>query len=69
MKISNLKSPYKELAELRRKQYYLDAKEDDLLYAFSWMDVLEGDLFWDEVDNGGQPEIPKESLEELKLNN
>lgn len=61
MRISELKSPYKELAELRR-----DKDDDYLLVAFDWALTLEGGGFWSDVDNGEYPPIPDESLKELQ---
>jgi hypothetical protein len=60
MKISELKSPYKELAELRR------SLEIDILHnAIVWNKTPEGYEFWKSIYNGGHPQIPLESLEEL----
>jgi hypothetical protein len=59
MKISELKSPYKELAELRKDS------SQELIGYFSWSDTPEGHYFWRDVDNGKYPPIPAESLKEL----
>ncbi|MEX0595970.1 MAG: hypothetical protein WD512_05660 [Candidatus Paceibacterota bacterium] len=66
MKISELKSPWKELAELRRKEHDSPSKEDDLVGAFGWVETDEGGEFWAEVSLGGYPEIPQEPLKELE---
>lgn len=62
MKISELKSPYRELAELRRG----DRSLDGLGSAFNWRDTIEGHFFWKNVNQGECPAIPSESLKELK---
>ena len=67
MKISELKSPYRELAELRREQASTGSEVDDLSQAFFWHETPEERLWWDEVLEGNYPEIPAESLKELEL--
>jgi hypothetical protein len=67
MRISELKSPYKELAELRRKQDGDDLELDTLCAAFRYTDTTEGGEFWARVAMGECPEIPSESLKELHL--
>ena len=62
MVISELKSPYKELAELRRNNRY---SIESLIDAFTWGETPEGYNFWDDVDEGHYPPIPTESLKEL----
>jgi hypothetical protein len=69
MKISELKSPYKELAELRRKQDGDDLELDTLCAAFRYTDTIEGGEFWASVTLGDYPCIPSESLKELKQSN
>lgn len=61
MRISELKSPYKELAELMR----VKRKTDELIGAFDWGETPEGTSFWRDVDKGEYPPIPAESLKEL----
>ena len=63
MKISELKSPYKELAELRRKN---KDSFDNLIEAFGWEKTPEGHDFWSSVDDGEHPPIPTESLKKLE---
>jgi AAA15 family ATPase/GTPase len=64
MKIKRLKSPYKELAMLRREQFG-NTNKSFLTSSFVWCDTPEGDRFWDELDNGHYPDIPLDSLIEL----
>jgi len=61
MKISELKSPYKELAEMRRT----DKDQNILSAAFCWNKSPEGFEFWRNVNHKVNSEIPTESLEEL----
>jgi hypothetical protein len=61
MKISELKSPYKELAEMRRT----DKNQNILSAAFCWNISPEGFEFWRNVNHKVNSEIPTESLEEL----
>lgn len=64
MLIKDLKSPYKELAELRRAQKG-KVKEKSLRNSFVWGSTPEGHGFWQEVSKGRYPEIPLDSLDEL----
>ena len=60
MKLQELPSPYRELAEMRRTD-----KSDFLSGAFSWKETAEGTGFWSKVNNGQLPEIHASSLQEL----
>lgn len=60
MKLQDLPSPYRELAEMRRTE-----KSDFLSGAFSWKETAEGTGFWSKVNNGQLPEIHASSLQEL----
>lgn len=62
MKIRDLKPPYRQLAEMRRT----NESEILLTRAFSWPSTPEGTDFWDKVDDGETPEIPKSTLLELE---
>jgi hypothetical protein len=61
MRISELKSPYKELAKLRMAK----RETDELILFFRWRDTPEGSDFWCDVSLGKYPPIPAESLKEL----
>jgi hypothetical protein len=54
MKITDLPSPVKELAEKRRAEQPqfcpADCDRNDLGYAFSWQDTAEGKEFWKSID-------------------
>jgi hypothetical protein len=63
MLIKDLKSPYKELAELRRAQY--GSERSALGNSFLWLATPEGDEFWRAVDIDCYPVIPLDSLAEL----
>lgn len=75
MKLQDLPSPYRELAEMRREQSkgsnYAKQWESEfnktnaLNFAFAWDDTPERGLFWMNVDEGKLPEIPASSLAEL----
>jgi len=75
MKLQELPSPYRELAEMRREQqkdthYGTTWKNrfnetNNLFYAFGWGETPELHNFWDKVDDGNTPEIPASSLQEL----
>ena len=71
MKLTELKSPYRELAEMRHeKQPYLEyvidfLKTNDLRNAFDWELTSEGSEFWLYVQLGELPTIPQSSLDEL----
>ncbi len=60
MKLQELPSPYRELAEMRRTD-----KSDFLSGAFSWKETAESTGFWSKVNNGQLPEIHASSLQEL----
>jgi hypothetical protein len=64
MLIKDLKSPYKELAELRR---FLRGKTNKNLVrdSFVWESTPEGTEFWAKVSRGKYPIIPLDSLAEL----
>lgn len=64
MRISELKSPYKELAELRRNN---GDWIESLYSAFTWQCTPEGSVFWCDVIHGKYPPIPDESLKELQF--
>lgn len=74
MKLTDLPSPYRELAEMRHEQKphhlpsYVNEFEssNDLIYAFMYSDTPENFDFWYEVNHDWQPEIPKQSLLELE---
>ena len=76
MKIQDLQQPYRALAEMRReqqinsewvKQYEKEFKEiNDLNFAFYWENTPEGNDWWNYLNEGSTPEIPAESLSELK---
>lgn len=71
MKITDLPSPYRELAEMRHDKtpikdeiyYFLETNGVDV--AFVWYDTPEGTDFWAKVNIGQLPEIPASSLKEL----
>ena len=75
MKLQELPSPYRELAEMRREQSKCSnytnhwsvafGKTKRLQYAFEWDKTPEGHNLWDKVDDGLLPEIPASSLAEL----
>ena len=60
MKISDLKQPYRRMAEYLAEIDTNSRRNDKtfLLYAFDW--DLTNDLFWDDIDNGNYPEITEE---------
>ncbi len=60
MKLQDLPSPYRELAEMRRTE-----KSDFLIGAFQWAPTPEGNDFWARVNIGQLPEIHASSLQEL----
>jgi hypothetical protein len=64
MFIKNLKSPYKELAELRKAQYGKTDK-NSVRNSFVWEKTPEGYKFWSDVDRDYYPDIPLDSLDEL----
>lgn len=64
MLIEDLKSPYKELAELRRAKEG-KVKEKSLRNSFVWGSTPEGHDFWSDVERGLDPDIPLDSLAEL----
>lgn len=80
MKNQDLQQPYRALAEMRReqqinskifsdyKEYFIDGfnTDNELRKAFNWKCSCEKHNFWNEVYNGNTPEIPAESLAELK---
>ncbi len=73
MKLTDLKSPYRELAEMRREQKPFEEMERNFLetnylyLAFVYDYTKEGYDFWDDVDSGKRPPIPKSLLDELDL--
>lgn len=60
MKISELKQPYRRMAEYLAERNINPRRNDKtfLLDAFDW--DLTNDLFWDDIDNGNYPEITEE---------
>lgn len=60
MKLQELPSPYRELAEMRRTD-----ESDFLTGIFKWGSTPEGTDFWAKVNIGYLPEIPASSLQEL----
>ena len=76
MKLQDLQSPYRELAEMRREQQkdtlYAATWENrfnetnDFFYAFRWGETSDGYEFWAHVYSGHTPEIPESSLKELE---
>ena len=60
MKISNLKQPYRRMAEYLAERNTNPRRNDKtfLLNAFDWEET--NDLFWDDVDEGNYPEITEE---------
>ena len=75
MKLQELPSPYRELAEMRREQqkdthYGTTWKNrfnetNNLFYAFGWGETPDGFEFWARAYSGNTPEIPASSLQEL----
>ena len=75
MKLQDLPSPYRELAEMRLEQQkdtlYAATFENrfnetnDFFYAFRWGETSDGYEFWAHVYSGHTPEIPASSLAEL----
>jgi len=75
MKLQELPSPYRELAEMRREQqkdthYGTTWKNrfnetNNLFYAFGWGETPDGFEFWARAYSGNTPEIPASSLAEL----
>ena len=75
MKLTELKSPYRELAEMRHeqqkettwsKEYKKDFdKTNEICFAFLYEMTNEGDRFWYEVDRLLTRTIPQSSLDEL----
>jgi len=71
MKLTDLKSPYRELAEMRREQKPFEEMERNFLetnylyLAFVYDYTKEGYNFWECVNYGKSPDIPKSSLDEL----
>jgi hypothetical protein len=70
MKLTDLKSPYRELAEMRREKnphpYNSEFENTNYLSdAFWWIDAPEPRSFWKSVNDGEQPPIPQSSLDEL----
>ena len=75
MKLQELPSPYRELAEMRLEQQkdtlYAATWENrfnetnDIFYAFRWGETSDGYEFWAHVYSGHTPEIPESSLKEL----
>lgn len=71
MKITDLKSPYRELAEMRHEQKPFEEcvvafeSTGDMAYAFVFYYANEGESFWDGVNQGHYPHIPQTSLDEL----
>ena len=60
MKLQELPSPYRELAEMRRTD-----ESDFLIGAFQWAPTPEGNDFWARVNISYTPPIPASSLAEL----
>jgi hypothetical protein len=60
MKISDLKQPYRRMAEYLAERNINPRRNDKtfLLDAFDW--DITNDLFWDDIDNGNYPEITEE---------
>lgn len=60
MKISDLKQPYRRMAEYLAERNTNPRRNDKtfLLNAFDWEET--NDLFWDDIDNGNYPEITEE---------
>mgnify|MGYP001262330385 CR=1 FL=1 len=73
MKLTDLKSPYRELAEMRHEQKPFEEMERNFLetnylyLAFVYDYTKEGYDFWECVNYGKSPDIPKSSLDELDL--
>jgi len=71
MKLTDLKSPYRELAEMRHEQKPFEEMERNFLetnylyLAFVYDYTKEGYDFWDDVDSGKRPPIPQSLLDEL----
>lgn len=66
MRINELESPYRELAEMRMQEYGGSIDTDcDLIIAFNWGHAKEGVYFWDSVNKGNNPLIIQSSLDEL----
>ena len=75
MKLQELLSPYRELAEMRRERQKDSAfsraypndfnKTNELGHAFEWGKTPEGFVLWNEIDDCQYPEIPASSLQEL----
>ena len=64
MKLTDLKSPYRELAEMRREKNYNEQCSDTGY--FYWKDTPEGHDFWNGVAYLHKlPTIPQSSLDEL----
>jgi len=63
MKISELKQPYRRMAEYLAERNINPRRNDKtfLLDAFDW--DLTNDLFWDDIYNGNHPEITEEIKE------
>lgn len=67
MRINELTSPYRELAEKRMgERIGFVHTTCDLTAAFNWGNTKEGGDFWDDVNEGNTPEIPQSSLDELR---
>lgn len=64
MKINELKSPYRELAEMRESKQ--PSNTCDETFGFAWGNSKEGHDWWWLVWCGEYPEIPQSSLDELK---
>lgn len=64
MRIDELKSPYRELAEMRRAKQ--PSSTCDETFGFGWGDSKEGHDWWWRVWGCEYPEIPQSSLHELK---
>lgn len=76
MKIQDLPQPYRALAEMRREQQINSewvkkcdtefTETNELHLAFYWENTPEGGDWWKDLNEGNTPEIPAESLAELK---
>ncbi len=71
MKLTDLTSPYRELAEMRHEQKPHPSydehftKDNDLVFAFVWDETNEREDFWVNVNRDFSPPIPQSSHFEL----
>jgi len=73
MKLTGLKSPYRELAEMRHEKKPFENWEkssfedtNELIHAFDFLTTNEGLDFWYRLTGGLYTDIPQSSLDELK---